>query len=49
MNFYHGDPIFGHVLEHLVKDGVHHVIVRLGDHKTHRGRIQILGEFVRGE
>ena len=47
--FYHIDTIFCHVLEHLVKNGVHHVIVGLGDHETHRSRIQIWGVFIRGE
>lgn len=46
---YHRDAILCHVLEHLVQNGVDHVVVRLSHHKAHGGRIQICGEFIRGK
>lgn len=45
---YHSHAILGHVLEHLIKNLVGHVIIRLGNREADGGGIQIGGKFTRG-
>jgi hypothetical protein len=46
---YHNHTIVRHILEHLIKDLVDHLIVSLGNHETDGGGIQIRQKFSRAK